>query len=349
MDVISLARGAPAPELLPLEELADCAAAVLAREGKTILTYGSGAGYAPLRALIGEWFGVHPGRVVLTNGSLQALDLLARRARSQTVLVEYPTYDRAYKVLLGSGVSLVTGTVDADGLDPASVDAVLAAERKPAFIYTIPTFQNPTGTSMTLARRQRLAAFAARRDIMLVEDDPYRLVRFDGEPVPALFDLSGKETVYMSSFSKTIAPGLRVGWVIAPERLADELADAAGDTYITPVQLGQAIAYEFIARGSFAPNLERVNAQLKARRDAMLAALEKRFAGARWTRPEGGYFVWLELPLGTDARELLARAEGVAAVAGTEFTATANFVRLAYSFAAPDEIEEGVARLAAAA
>src|SRR5262249_543524 len=174
--------GAPAPELLPLEELADCAAVVLAREGKTILTYGAGAGYAPLRALIGEWFGVHPSRVVLTNGSLQALDLLAPSPRAQTVRADSPTYGRAYKVLLAAGVSIVTGTVDADGLDPANVEAVLAAERKPAFIYTIPTFQNPTGTSMTPARRQQLAAFAARREVMLVEDDPDRPAGLAREP-----------------------------------------------------------------------------------------------------------------------------------------------------------------------
>jgi len=323
VQTISFARDVPSPDLLPVDELADCATTVLAREGRTILTYGAGAGYAPLRELIGEWFGVHPGRVLLTNGALQGLDLFARAvARGQTVLTEYPAYDRAYGLLLAAGASLVTAPTDANGLDPAAVESVLMSERKPVFILTLPTFANPTGATTSLDRRQRLVALATHREIDLVEYDPYRLLRLEGEPLPALFDLSGAQTIYLSSFSKTIAPGLRVGWLIAPERLADALAVAASGTYITPVQLGQAVVHEFIARGGFAPNLARITGLLRARRDAMLAALEKHFSGARWTRPAGGYFVWLELPLGTDAREVLARAEGVVAAAGTEFTAT---------------------------
>ena len=349
MTTISFARDVPSPDLVPVEELADCAATVLAREGRTILTYGAGAGYTPLRELIGEWFGVHPGRVLLTNGALQGLDLLARAtARGQTVLTEYPAYDRAYGALLAAGASIVTAPADAEGLDPTAVEGVLMTERKPAFILTMPTFNNPTGATTSEERRQRLVTLAAQREFALVEYDPYRLLRLDGVPLPALFDLTGTQAIYISSFSKTIAPGLRVGWLIVPERLGEELAAAATGTYITPVQLGEAVVHEFITRGSFAPNLARVVDLLRARRDAMLAALDEHFAGARWTRPEGGYFVWLELPFGTDAREVIARADGVAAVAGTEFTATSNFVRLSYSFAAPDEIAEGVARLASA-
>ncbi|HZO98595.1 MAG TPA: PLP-dependent aminotransferase family protein [Gaiellaceae bacterium] len=349
MDTISLARGFPSPDLLPLEELADCAETVVAREGRTILSYGSGAGYTPLRELIGEWFGVHPGRVVLTNGSLQGLWLLARReVRGRNVMVEWPTYDRALTLLLDAGAQLLAAVVDSDGVDPDNVGVTLMGQMTPAFLYTIPTFHNPTGTVLPLERRRELLRVAASRQMLVVEDDPYGLVRFEGEPLPALFDLSGKETVYLSSFSKTIAPGVRVGFMILPERLADEVATAAADAYITPVQLGQAVAHEFIRRGSFVENLKRVNEQLGLRRDAMLAALEKHFAGARWSRPQGGYFVWLELPVPTDSREVLARAEGVTAVDGTAFSAPANFLRLAYSYAAPDEIEAGVERLAAA-
>ena len=350
METISFARGAPAPELLPLEELADCAAAAVARDGRTILSYGSGAGYAPLRELIGEWFGVHPGRVVVTNGSLDGLGLLARRLAShENVLVEEPAYDRAYKALLAAGARLQTAVVDDDGLDAGDVEVVLSTQAKLAFLYTIPTFQNPTGTELSLERRERLVRYLRKRGFMIVEDDPYSLVRFEGEPLPALFDLSGKQTIYMSSFSKTIAPGLRVGWMIVPEPLAGDLTAAATGDYITPVQLGQAVAHEFISRGSFTGNLERARAGLRERRDAMLHALDRHFAGARWTRPRGGYFVWLELPEGVDARAVLARAEGVAAVAGEEFGGARNSMRLAFSFAAPDEIAEGVRRLAAAA
>ncbi len=349
METISFARGAPAPDLLPLEELADCAETVLAREGKTILSYGAGAGYAPLRQLIGEWFDVHPGRVLLTNGGLQGLDLLARKlARGNTMVCEWPTYDRAYKLFLAAGASMLVAVVDDQGVDPDNLEVAVVGQMKLAFIYVIPTFQNPTGTTLTEERRLKLVQLASRRGFLLVEDDPYSLVRFEGEPLPALFDLTGKTSVYMSSFSKTIAPGLRVGFTILPEKLSDELAAAATDTYITPVLLSQAVVCEFIRRGSFEPNLRRVNEQVKLRRDAMLAALEKHFAGATWVKPDGGYFIWLQLPLSTDAREVLARAEGVVAVAGPEFTGPSNCIRLSYSFAAPDEIEAGIERLAAA-
>jgi 2-aminoadipate transaminase len=349
METISFARGAPSPDLLPLEELADCAETVLVRDGRTILSYGAGAGYTPLRELVGEWFGVHPARVLLTNGGLQALDLLTRAlARGNVLCCEWPTYDRAYKLFLSAGASILVAPVDEHGVSPAGVETAFVGQPDPAFLYVIPTFQNPTGTTLSAERRLAIVSFCKYRGVPIVEDDPYSLVRFEGERVAPLFEYTDGESVYMSSFSKTIAPGLRVGFTILPERLADELAAAATDTYITPVLLNQAVVCEFIRRGSFEPNLRRVNERLKERRDAMLAALDKHFAGATWSRPQGGYFVWLELPPGTDTREVLARAEGVAAVAGTEFTAPANCMRLAYSFAAPDEIDAGVRRLAAA-
>jgi 2-aminoadipate transaminase len=349
METISFARGAPAPDLLPVDELADCAETVLAREGKTILSYGAGAGYAPLRELVGEWFGVHPGRVVITNGGLQGLDMLARAlAQGKPLVCEWPTYDRAYKLFLAAGAAILVASVDEQGVVPDQVEVALVGQSQPAFVYVIPTFQNPTGTTLTADRRAALADFSLRRQVPIVEDDPYSLVRFEGEPLPALFDYTQRMSIYMSSFSKTISPGLRVGFMVLPERLSDELSAAATDTYITPVLLSQAIVHEFIRRGSFAPNLMRVNEQLKLRRDAMLAALDKHFAGAVWSRPEGGYFIWLELPDGTRAEEVLERAEGVTAVLGTDFGGNYNTIRLAYSYVSPDEIDEGIARLASA-
>jgi DNA-binding transcriptional MocR family regulator len=183
---------------------------------------------------------------------------------------------------------------------------------------------------------------------LIVEDDPYALVRFEGEQLPALFDYSGKTSIYMSSFSKTISPGLRVGWLILPENLAGDLTELAASIYITPSLLSQAIVYEFITRGSFEPNLRRMNELLRIRRDAMIAALEKHIPEATWTRPQGGYFLWVELPGMPDSRAVLARAQGVTAVDGTEFSVASYFVRLAYSYASPDEIDAGVERLAAA-
>ncbi|HZO98218.1 MAG TPA: PLP-dependent aminotransferase family protein [Gaiellaceae bacterium] len=347
--VISFARGVPAPECLPVEELAECARAVLERDGRTILSYGSGAGYTPLRSLIGEWFGVHPSRVVLTNGSLNGFLLLAQRlARGQNAFIEYPTYDRAIKILLSSGATIPAVAVDDEGIVPEDLENQLRQTPSPAFLYTIPTFQNPTGRTMSAARRERVVAIAQAMNVPIFEDDPYSLIRFEGEPLPALFDLTGKQSIYSSSFSKTISPGLRVGFFVLPEALAEEITEAATSTYITPVLLAQATVHEFITRGLFEPNLRRVNELIKARRDAMLGALEKHFSGATWTRPEGGYFVWLELPVGTNAKEVIDRAEGVTAVPGPEFGGAAHALRLAYSFASPEEIEVGIERLAAA-
>jgi DNA-binding transcriptional MocR family regulator len=286
---------------------------------------------------------------VITNGGLQGLDMLARAlAHGKPLVCEWPTYDRAYKLFLAAGAAILVASVDEHGVLPDQVEVALVGQSQPAFVYVIPTFQNPTGSTLTAERRAALADFSLRREVPIVEDDPYSLVRFEGEALPALFDYTQHRSIYMSSFSKTISPGLRVGFMVLPDRLSEELAAAATDTYITPVQLSQAVVHEFIRRGSFAPNLMRVNEQLKQRRDAMLAALEKHFGGASWLRPEGGYFIWLQLPAGADSREILARAEGVAAVAGTEFTAAANCIRLAYSFAAPDEIDPGLERLARA-
>ena len=349
MDTISFARGVPAPECIPDEELADCARTVLERDGKTILSYGSGAGYTPLRELIAEWFKVHPYQVVLTNGALQGFVLLAQHfGRGQTVYVESPTYDRPLKILLETGMSIVSMTCDDQGLVPQEVEDSLRMNPKPAFVYTIPTFQNPSGRTIPEGRRREIVGIAQAQNVVILEDDPYGLIRFEGEAPPAMFDLAKETVIYTSSFSKTVAPGLRVGWYILPSELAGSLIERANATYITPVLLGQAVVYEFIRRGSFEPNLVRVNGLLKERRDAMLAALEKHFAGSVWSRPEGGYFIWLELPSGMSAKQVLDRAEGVTAVLGTDFGGNYNTIRLAYSYVSPEEIDVGIERLAAA-
>ena len=236
--------------------------------------------------------------------------------------------------------------VDADGLD---VDA-LAQCGPAALLYTIPTFQNPTGTTLSAERRRRLADLVRERSLTVLEDDPYGLVRFEGEPLPSLLELEGGEHVlYSSSFSKTVAPGLRVGYAIIPAALASELEPLAASTYITPGLLAQATVHEFFRRGLLEESLERVCGLLRARRDAMLEALERELGGhARWNRPEGGYFLWLELAEDIDASELLVRAAeaGVTFVPGLDFGGASNTVRLAFSFVSPDEIGEGVSLLA---
>jgi DNA-binding transcriptional MocR family regulator len=222
-------------------------------------------------------------------------------------------------------------------------------------LYTIPTFQNPSGRTLSTERRRRLAELARANQLFVLEDDPYGLVRFEGEAPPSLFELEGGEHVaYSSSFSKTVAPGVRVGYFVLPAELAASIEATAVSTYISPPFLTQATVYEFIRRGSFEPNLERVSGLLKARRDAMLEALEREFPdGARWSRPEGGYFLWLDLPSGVRTADLQGPADeaGVAFVRGADFfpagsDAGESALRLAYSFVSPAEIGEGIARLA---
>jgi DNA-binding transcriptional MocR family regulator len=347
---ISLARGIPAPECLPADELADCAREALRRDGRTILSYGSTLGYAPLREWIAERHQVEHERVVVTNGSLQVFNILLSSLRAGPVLVERPTYDRPRRILIDEGRELGEIGVDDDGLDVDELERDWSGDAPAALLYTIPTFQNPTGVTLSEQRRRRLAAFVRAHGLPVLEDDPYGLVRFEGELLPSLFELDGgRHVLYSSSFSKTVAPGLRVGYAIVPEALAAELEPLVASTYITPALVAQATLHEFLRRGLFEGNLERVCNLLRERRDAMLEALEHGFGGrARWSRPEGGYFVWLELPEELDASELLFRAQeaGVTFVPGADFGGEPNTARLAFSFVSPTEILDGVSRLA---
>jgi 2-aminoadipate transaminase len=350
VSTISFARGVPAPECLPVAELADCARAVLERDGERVLSYGPVGGYAPLREWIAERHGVEPSRVLLTNGSLQGFVFLAQRFAGRRVLVERPTYDRPLKILRGLDMDVVSLPMDDEGLDPEALEGELRTGPAPAFLYTIPTFQNPSGRTLSTERRRRLVELAREHDLLVVEDDPYGLVRFEGDAPATLFELdAGERVVYSSSFSKTVAPGIRVGYFLLPVDLERELEAAAVSTYITPALLGQATVFEFLRRGNFDSNLERVRGLLRVRRDAMLAALGREFpTGVRWSRPEGGYFLWLDLPPDTDASYLLARADedGVTFVPGTDFGGEPSSARLAFSFVSADEIAEGIRRLA---
>jgi DNA-binding transcriptional MocR family regulator len=347
--MISFARGVPAPECLAVEELADSARSALERDGRTILSYGPGGGYGPLREWLAERHGVEPSRVVITSGSLQGFVFLAEQLvkPGARVLVEAPTYDRPLKILARLGAEVVTVPMDGDGLIPDELP-----EGDFAFLYTIPTFQNPSGRTLSVERRRRLAELARERGLLVLEDDPYGLVRYDGEPLPSVFELSGGETAYCSSFSKTVAPGLRVGWFVLSPQLAQDIEAFAVSTYISPPYLSQATVLEFARRGSFEPNLGRVNGLLRERRDAMLEALQRDMPeDASWTRPDGGYFVWLDLPSGPPAAELLVQAEeaGVTFVKGTDFfpggQGGERSLRLAFSFVSPDEIAEGISML----
>jgi DNA-binding transcriptional MocR family regulator len=357
MSVISFARGVPAPECLPIEELADCAKAAVERGGASVLLYGPGGGYGPLREWIAERHGVEPSRVVVTSGSLQGFVFLAEHLvrPGARVFVEAPTYDRPIKILKRLGAEIVALPMDDEGLLPDALEQAIGERDVPAFLYTIATFQNPSGRTLSAERRRRVVEIAQAHNLLVLEDDPYGLVRYEGEAPPTLFDLDsagggrGEHVVYASSFSKTVAPGVRVGYFVLPPDLAHQIEALAVSTYISPPYLTQATVHEFVRRGNFEPNLERVNGLLKARRDAMLAALDATMPdGAAWSRPEGGYFLWLDLP---SAAPSLADAEaaGVTFVPGTDFFhdgSGGSSLRLAFSFVSPDEVTEGIGRLA---
>ena len=354
---ISFARGAPAPELIPVDQLAECAYAVAQRDGTRVFSYGPGGGYGPLREWVAERHGVPADRVVLTVGGLQGFvfylsEQLARRPGR--VLVEAPSYDRPLKILARDGAEIVALEMDDEGLDPEALEAELRSRSDPpSFLYTIPTFQNPSGRTLSAERRRRLVQVVREHGLAVLEDDPYGLVRFEGETPASILELEGGELVtYTSSFSKTVAPGVRTGYFVLPESDAASFEERAVSTYISPPFLPQAIVAEFVAQGRFEPNLEHVRGELGARRDAMLEALEVHAPeGSTWSRPEGGYFVWFEHP-GANTTDLAraAEREGVSFIAGPGFFTAgtprgASSARFAFSYETPERITEGVERL----
>ncbi|MBA2741047.1 MAG: PLP-dependent aminotransferase family protein [Actinobacteria bacterium] len=358
MPPISFARGAPAPELIPAAELAECAHAAAIKEGAAVFSYGPAGGYGPLREWVAARHHVDSGRVVLTVGGLLGFVLYVAELlehRPGRVLVEGPSYDRPLKILAREGAEIVPLEMDAEGLDPDRLEHELeSSSDAPSFLYTIPTFQNPSGRTLSPERRRRLVEIVKEHGLPVLEDDPYRLVRYEGEAPPTLHELEGGELVtHTSSFSKTVAPGLRTGYFVLPASDASAFEERANATYISPPFFAQATIAEFIERGRFEPNLERVREGLRARRDAMLGALETGFQnGSSWSHPEGGYFLWLDLG-GGDADVLAKRAEeeGVTFVCGADFfppdsALGASALRLAFSYEPPERIAEGVGILA---
>jgi len=356
---ISFARGAPALELIPAAALAECAYAVAQREGASVFAYGPGAGYGPLREWVAARHGVPAGRVVLTVGGLLGFVLYSQEAlvrRPGRVLVEAPSYDRPLKILAREHTEIVALPMDDEGLDPGALEAELRRDPSPpSFLYTIPTFQNPSGRTLSVERRRRVAEIAADNGLPVLEDDPYGLVRYEGEAPPTLHELMrGDLVTYTSSFSKTVAPGLRTGYFVLPASESASFEERAVSTYISPPFLVQATISELIERGLFEQNLKRICAELCARRDSMLGALDASFPeGASWSRPQGGYFVWLDLASGESASELAVRAaeQGVLVIPGEDFFPPgsglgATSARLAFSYESPERITEGISILA---
>jgi 2-aminoadipate transaminase len=366
--VISFARGVPAPEMFPAKELAEAAQLAFRRHAATALNYGPPGGFEPLREWLGDQHRAAPGQIVITPGSFLLLVLLARvlLRPSAPVLVEVPSYDRVNRLLRQSGAQVVPISRGRDGLDFEALERYLLSGERPAFFYVMPTFHNPTGTTLSAAARHRLADLAIRHDLLLIEDDPYGLLRFDGTAPPSLRSLlsargHGRLSVLVSSFSKVIAPGLRVGYGVLPEHLAPRAAAAALDTYVSPPLWPQAEVYEFLAAGFLPAQLTRIRELLRLRRDALVERLSAGLEGwaadgwaADWWIPDGGYFLWLELPRQISAAALLADCEqaGVTFVPGSGFFADGggdNSARLSFSYPTVADIRIGADRLVAVA
>lgn len=351
---ISFARGAPCPEALASDLIAECTRLALEADGVRLLSYGTGQGYPPLRQVLAEEHAVSPDHVFVTNGSLQGFVFLlgALLEPGDLVAVEAPTYDRALLQLRLHGMDVLPVPVEADGMDVSALEAACAAGRVPKLLYTIPNFQNPSGATLSEEKRRALAELCERHDILILEDDPYGKLRFEGEPLPGLFEIAGPERVlFTSSFSKTVAPGLRVGYMVAPADLSARLAAAAGRTYISPALLAEGAIHQLVTGGHLPGNVARVTELMRERRDAMVAGLRHMPEGTACVPPQGGFFCWLTLPEGMSADDLFAdaAAAGIAYVKGSDCVLEGGerALRLAYSGVGPAEIEEGMERLGA--
>jgi 2-aminoadipate transaminase len=353
---ISFARGAPSADIMPAEDLRQAADAALRKDPAGALSYGPGSGYPALRAWIADQHGVDPAQVLVGNGSLEAGIMLFDHllGDGETVLVEAPSYDRTLLALRERGAQLLPVPLEDDGVDVQQLEAELERGARPAFIHTIPNFHNPAGCTLSLAKRERLLELAGMHDFLIFEDDPYREVRFEGEDLPTMLSLDSEQRViYASSFSKTISPGVRVGYLVGPTDVIAAIQRAAVNTYISPNMLAQAIVGEFCLSGAIGKSIATVRQALRDRRDALTSALRAEFGDeARFVVPEGGYFLWVELPEDVDTALLLPAAEerGVTFVKGADFMLEGghNALRLAFSAVTPEQVAEGVRRLAAA-
>ncbi len=351
--VINFTRGVPAPESFPVADMAEAARVAVEKHGGVLLQYGPALGFAPLREWLAEWRRVPVSHVLTGNGSLQIIDFLCHHflKPGDLVFTESPTYDRTLTLLRRHGAEVVGIPLAADGPDLEALSAALE-RRVPRFFYLIPDFQNPSGTTCSLAKRKQLAALAERHGFWLLEDAPYRPLRFRGEELPSLFDLAPQRTLHMLSFSKLIGPGVRVGILYGPPEVVNAVARVGEDTYITPGLVGHGAAYEFCAAGKLPAQIERLKALYAPRLSACLDAIAEFLPGAEAVKPDGGFFISLRLPAGATTADVRARASerGLNLADGQAFFPArdgARFLRLPYCALTPDEIREGVRRLGA--
>jgi 2-aminoadipate transaminase len=369
-DVISFAGGLPAPELFPCAEVERATEKVLRGQGQTALQYAPTEGYLPLRELLVRQMArygirVKPANVMITSGSQQGLDLVGKLFvnAGDRILTESPTYLGALQAWSAYQADYLTVPVDDDGLDVEKLEAQLRGG--PKFLYILPNFQNPAGVTLSLERRRRLVELANHYGAPIVEDDPYGQLRYEGEHLPPLVQIDAElhgcaqqdceftgDVLYLSTLSKTLAPGLRIAWVVAPEAVISRLVQMKQGADLHTSTFCQMVAYEVARDGFLDRHVRKIREVYGERRNAMLGALERHFPHeVRWTKPHGGLFLWITLPSGFDSSELLKEAldkERVAFVPGASFFPRGGgerTLRLNFSYAGPEVIDEGVRRL----
>jgi DNA-binding transcriptional MocR family regulator len=352
---ISFARGAPSIDIVAVEELKAAAQRAFENDPAGSFSYGTSIGYPPLREWIAARHELPAEQVVVTNGSMQAdaflFELMVEPG--DLVVVEAPSYDRTLLSLRNRGADLLAIPLQEDGIDVSALAAALEAGARPRLAHIIPTFQNPAGYTLSLAKRRRLLELAKQYDFLIFEDDPYIDLRFEGEPLPTMLSLDDDENVvYASSFSKTVCPGIRVGYLAGPLEVIAAVQKLATETYISPSMVSESIVNEFCRSGAIDTSIETVKEALRERLGRLTAALERDLPDASFMPPDGGYFLWVDLPYGVDVDALAASAQerGVVFVKGSDFLLQGgqSSLRLAYSGVTPDEIDEGVGRLAEA-
>lgn len=361
-EIISFAGGLPAPELFPVEKIQAAANQVFQEKGMTALQYGSSKGIPELRKIVAErlkqdGITVDEEQIMISTGSQQVLDLTSKMFINEgdTVIVEQPTYLCALDVFKSYGANLVSVEMDEDGMKLDMLEEALQANPNTKLIYTIPTFQNPTGRTLSLERRKKLAQLAVEYDVLVLEDNPYGAVRFEGEALPAVrsFDETG-HVIYTSTFSKILAPGLRLGWVVAPLELINKYTIMKQSVDLHSDQLAQYIVATFFKNNDVDEHIAKITALYKERKDLMMAAIKKYFPETvSYSQPEGGMFIWMEVPGITDTQELFDRCiqNNVAFVPGEPFycdEVVPGTFRLNYSNMPEEQIELGMKRLAQA-
>ncbi|MBC6449211.1 aminotransferase-like domain-containing protein [Actinokineospora xionganensis] len=362
-EVVSLAGGMPNLAALPLDFLSEQVASIITDEGLTALQYGSAHGVPLLREQICEVMALegvtgHPDDLVVTVGSQMALDLVTRIFcdPGDIVLAEGPSYVGALGTFASYQADVRHVAMDEHGLVPEALRAALGAAqqagRRVKFLYTIPNFQNPAGVTMAVNRRAEVLDICARHDVLVIEDNPYGLLGFDGQIYPALRSMDADNVIYLGSFSKTFASGLRVGWALAPHAVREKLVLAAESASLCPPTLNQLIVSRYLATHDWKGQIKSFQSMYRERRDALLSGLEQHMPpGCTWTRPDGGFFVWMTVPEGVDTKAMQPRAvtARVAYVPGTGFYADgfgSRQMRLSFCYPPPERISEGVRRLA---